>query len=68
MAKTSIEIDDAKLDAVRGILGTESKRDTVDAALDDVIRRRLRERLADRLTRMDGLDLDDPEVMAGAWR
>ncbi len=66
--KTSIEIDDAKLDAVRALLGTRSKRDTVDAALDDVIGRHLRQDFVDRLTRMDGLDLNDPAVMADAWR
>jgi len=68
MSKTSIEIDDGKLKAVRGILGTGTKRETVDAALDDVIRRRRREQLVERLREMDGLDLDDERVMASAWR
>lgn len=68
MPKTSIEIDDGKLKTVRGILGTRTKRETVDAALDDVIRRRQREQLVERLREMDGLDLDDERVMASAWR
>jgi Arc/MetJ family transcription regulator len=68
MSKTSIEIDERKLRTVRGILGTRTKRDTVDAALDDVIHRRQREQLVQRLKTMDGLDLDDAGVMASAWR
>ncbi len=68
MAKTSIEIDDKKLDSAREILGTTTKRETVDAALDEVVKRELRLQLVERLTTMEGLDLDDPEIMAGAWR
>jgi Arc/MetJ family transcription regulator len=68
MAKTSIEIDDGKLKTVRAILGTQTKRETVDAALDDVIRRRRREQLVERLKAMEGLDFDDEQVMAEAWR
>jgi Arc/MetJ family transcription regulator len=68
MAKTSIEIDDGKMKTVRAILGTQTKRETVDAALDDVIRRRRREQLVERLKAMEGLDFDDEQVMAEAWR
>lgn len=38
MAKTSVEIDMDKLDKVRGILGTESIRETINAAFREVIR------------------------------
>jgi hypothetical protein len=38
MAKTSVEIDMDKLDKVRGILGTESIRETITAAFREVIR------------------------------
>jgi Arc/MetJ family transcription regulator len=38
MAKTSVDIDMAKLDKVRGILGTESIRETISAAFREVIR------------------------------
>lgn len=68
MSKTSIEIDERKLDAAKHILQTRTKRDTVDAALDQIIARDRRERFIRRLETMDGLDLDDPEVMEGAWR
>jgi len=38
MAKTSVEIDQEKLNRTREILGTESIRDTIDAAFREVIR------------------------------
>lgn len=38
MAKTSVEIDLDKLNRTREILGTESIRDTIDAAFREVIR------------------------------
>jgi Arc/MetJ family transcription regulator len=38
MAKTSVDIDMEKLDKVREILGTESIRETIDAAFREVIR------------------------------
>lgn len=38
MSKTSVDIDMEKLDKVRGILGTESIRETISAAFREVIR------------------------------
>jgi Arc/MetJ family transcription regulator len=38
MAKTSVDIDMEKLDKVREILGTESIRETINAAFREVIR------------------------------
>lgn len=38
MAKTSVDIDMDKLDRVRKILGTESIRETINAAFREVIR------------------------------
>ena len=38
MAKTSVEIDPDKLHRTRAILGTQSIRDTIDAAFREVIR------------------------------
>jgi hypothetical protein len=38
MAKTSVDINMEKLDKVRGILGTESIRETISAAFREVIR------------------------------
>jgi Arc/MetJ family transcription regulator len=38
MAKTSVDIDMEKLNKVRGILGTKSIRETINAAFREVIR------------------------------
>lgn len=66
--KTSFEVDFEKVDAARGILGTRSLTDTVDGALDEVIKLSQRERLVELLFEPGALDLDDPAAMAGAWR
>jgi hypothetical protein len=46
---------------------TETMTATVDAALDEVIRLRQRRHLVELLFTPGRLDLDDPDVMAGAW-
>ena len=66
--KTSFEVDFAKIDSVKEILGTTTLTDTVDAALDEVIQLQHRRRLVELLFTPGRLQLDDPEVMAGAWR
>ncbi len=66
--KTSFEIDTAKLDAARKVLGTKGLTDTVDAALSEVIALRQRKTLLELLFRPGALTLDDPEAMSGAWR
>ena len=66
--KTSIEIDVALLDKVRSALGTSTIRETVEEAFLEVLRERARRDEVDALARMRGMDLDDPEVMTGAWR
>lgn len=38
MAKISVEVDRAKLDRAKEILGTDTLRDTIDAAFREVIR------------------------------
>jgi Arc/MetJ family transcription regulator len=68
MRKTTLTIDDVKIAQAREILGTTGITDTIDAALQDTIRRAAAERLIARMTTMDDLDLGDPEVMADAWR
>ena len=42
--------------------------ESVDAAFAEIVAMAQRKRLVERLTSMDGLDLDDPKVMARAWR
>jgi hypothetical protein len=66
--KTSFEVDTAKVDAAREVLGTTTLTDTVDAALSEVIKLRQRKTLVELLFRPGALELDDPDVMSGAWR
>lgn len=66
--KTSFDVDFAKVDAVREALGTKTLTDTVDAALDEVIKLQQRQRLVELLFASNALELDDATVMAGAWR
>jgi Bacterial antitoxin of type II TA system, VapB len=66
--KTSFEIDTEKVDVAREILGTRTMTDTVDAALDEIVKRRQREQLLELLDTPGALELDNPEVMKGAWR
>lgn len=68
MRKTTLEIDDAVLEDARRILGTRGIKDTVDAALRQVRVQDARRELLEQLRTLDGLDLDDPEVMGSAWR
>jgi hypothetical protein len=66
--KTSFEVDVAKVQAAKGVLGTKTLTDTVDAALSEVIKLQQRRRLLKLLSTPGALELDDPEVMSGAWR
>jgi hypothetical protein len=66
--KTSFEVDFTKVDAARDILRTKSLTETVDAALDEVIKLEQRQRLVDLLFEPGALELDDRAAMAGAWR
>jgi hypothetical protein len=66
--KTSLEIDFDKVESAKQILGTRTLTDTVDAALEEVIKLQQRRRLVEMLFTPGRLQLDDPAVMAGAWR
>lgn len=68
MSKTTVEVDDAKAQEVRTVLGTRTLRDTIDRAFDAVLATTARRRLIERFRRMEGLELDDPAVMERAWR
>lgn len=63
-----IDLDDQLLASVQELLGTESAQATVYRSLEEVRDLFLRREHVERLTHMEGLDLDDPEVMRGAWR
>lgn len=66
--KTSVEIDNELLETAKRILETTTVKDTVEAAFREVARVEARRHEVETLTQMRGLDLADPEVMAGAWR
>lgn len=66
--KTSFEIDTAKVNAAKEILGTKTLTDTVDAALSEVVKLRQRRQLVELLFRPGALALDEPDAMADAWR
>ncbi len=68
MRKTSVEVDHALIEKVRGLLGTSSIKETIDGALREVLRSEARRQEIAALKSMEGLDLSNEEVMAGAWR
>ena len=55
MDKTSMVIDRGKVAQAQDILGTKTIADTVDAALDEVIRLQKRRQLMDRIRREGGI-------------
>jgi Arc/MetJ family transcription regulator len=67
MAKTLIDIDEDQLAAAQKVLKTETKKDTVNAALRQVTALAARRRDLQRLTSGGLPDLADDEVMRGAW-
>ncbi|MGH9041691.1 MAG: hypothetical protein ACRDZ3_15845 [Acidimicrobiia bacterium] len=66
--KTSFEVDFAKVEQAKTLLGTSTLTDTVDAALAEVIRLHDRRRLVEMLFTAGTLDLGNDEVMRSAWR
>ncbi len=66
--KISLEIETEKLEAARKALGTKTVAETVDAALGAIIQREAGRKLLEILDTPGALELDDPEVMKGAWR
>jgi len=68
MAKTLIEIDEEYLVAAQQILGTATKKDTVNAALREVTALAARRRDLQRFTSHRLPDLDDEDVMRAAWQ
>ena len=56
MRRTSLEIDEERLSRAQKVLGTTGVKDTVDRALDEVLRADLRRRLAERIRTGRGVD------------
>jgi len=68
VTKRLVDIDDELLAQATKILGASTMKEAVNRSLEEIVRVDLRRRHADRLTAMDGLDLDDDGVMSRAWR
>lgn len=68
MTKKLIDIDEDTLAQATEILGAVTMKETVNRALTEVVLLAERRTHAERLARMDGLDLNDDQIMAGAWR
>ena len=68
MRKSSVDIDEALLEEARSLLGASSTQETIDQALREVVRGAARRREIRALADMEGPDLADARVMAGAWR
>jgi Arc/MetJ family transcription regulator len=68
MAKTLIDVNEQYLAAAQEVLHTETKKDTVNAALREVAALAARRRDLQRLKSGGLPDLEDEEVTRGAWR
>lgn len=66
-AEKAVDADRIAIEEARAILGTRTLAETVDAALDEVVKREGRRKLVEIL-KSGVLELNDSEVMAGAWR
>lgn len=68
MRKTTLEFDEELFEQARRVLGTRGLKATVRRAFEQILALEARRQTIQQLQDMDGLDLDRPEVMAGAWR
>ena len=68
MAKTLIDVNEEYLAAARQALHTETKKDTVNAALRAVAALAARRRDLQRLASGGLPDLEDEQVMRSAWQ
>ena len=68
MAKTLIDVDEESLAAAAAVLHTQTKKDTVNAALRTVAALAARRRDLQRLISGGLPDLENPDVMRAAWQ
>lgn len=68
MSKRLVDIDDDLLEEATALLGAATMKEAVNRSLEAVVLLARRRDHAERLARMQGLDLDEPRVMSGAWR
>lgn len=67
MTKRLIDVDDAKLGAVRDLLGTKTLKATVDTAFDEVLALEERRRMLLLERGVDVAEFADPEERQAAW-
>lgn len=67
MTRTLVDIDDAALAAAAKELGTSTKVDTVNRALQEIAARPARLAFLEHMRAAED-DLGDPDVMQAAWR
>lgn len=68
MAKKLIDIDLELLERAKEILGAETYKETVNAGLREVIATAARRQQIERLLDPEPSDIEDPVIMASAWR
>lgn len=68
MAKKLVDIDVETLEEAKRILGLDSYKETVNAGLREIIAVAARRREIERFTSTDQRDVEDPGVIASAWR
>ena len=68
LRKTSVEINEELLSAVKRTLATKTVKETIEEAFLEILRAEARRQEVEALSTLDGMDLADEEVMAGAWR
>ena len=68
MGKRLVDIDDDLLEEATAILGAATMKEAVNRSLEEVVLAQRRRRHIERLEAMEGLELDRPRVMSGAWR
>lgn len=66
--KTSVVIDEDLLAAVQAALDTKTVKETIEQAFLEVLKAKARAEEVEALSSLRGMDLDDDDVMAGAWR
>jgi Arc/MetJ family transcription regulator len=68
MTRTLIDTDDELLTRAQAVLGTGTKKDTVNAALAQVVALNARRQFLDDARRGDLADASDEQLMDQAWR
>jgi Arc/MetJ family transcription regulator len=68
VSTTQIELDPELLEQAATILGTTTKKATVNEALRRVVRSEARRRHLEELASGALPDLSDPDIMQAAWR